>query len=156
MSVGPRLHVTRFHEVSTKSVQWSQHVARAVGRPTITTSTGPAFYVWQLFTGNGRRLALSAPGFADLDEVTSHGRRTVERAAELELVLTTDPDTATHGWYLTLDGQPAAVCARWYGTERDQRQSSELALVMLAAAQVGSTPSVIRSMPRSASRHATV
>lgn len=156
MSVGPRLHFTRFDEVSTKSVQWSQHAARATGQPTAARLTGPAFYVWQLFTGNGRRLALSATGFSTLDEAKAHASTVVERARELELVHTADTERSTHGWFLALDAEPAVVCARWYGTERDRRQAAELASIMIAAATVGASSSVVRTLPRSASRHAIV
>jgi len=140
MSVGPRVVFLRFvdHE-SPKLVPWVAHAtlvvgghAGASGTPLTTREGGRS--VWQLVSANNRQLARGIGVHESFDQARSHAKQVVDSFADLTVEFVSEPTRGGHGWFASLGGVPVMTCARWYVTERDRRQSSDLATRSIALA----------------------
>lgn len=140
MSVGPRIVFTRFLTgQSPKLAPWREHFRRVVGHlpGEIVRGTDDAdecVVVWQLVSANNRMLARSAVLYGSFDEAVAGARSAVAAADDLSVGLISDDQHGLFGWFVTSAGYPLMTCSRWYGTERDRRQSIELALSSLLVA----------------------
>jgi hypothetical protein len=65
-----------------------------------------------------------------LDFATGHGG----------VVLSSDERQRAYGWYLRVFDEPAVLCARWYGTERESRHALKRALVSMDDAELALVP----------------
>lgn len=143
---------------------WRSHLAAVLGEPTAGSAMGGASMsgastasastardadadskdadanatVWHLVSSNNRTIARSAVIFGRTATAIEDALHLVESGDELQVRLVSVPDRATYGWYGTLNGIAAITCARWFATERDRRESIELAIASLPIATHGS------------------
>jgi hypothetical protein len=142
MSNGHRIVFMRFADLtSEKLVPWREHCRRVVGEaPEILASTAvrvdSSVITWHLVSLNNRMLARSAFVYSALEDATSGATELIAKTGSVEIKLVSDTLRGLYGWYAKVDGIPVATCARWYSTERDRRQSIDLALVGLGAASL--------------------
>lgn len=137
MSVGPRIVFVRFIDGdSPKLVPWVAHVARVLGpNPVLHLhSKEEGVLVWQLVSGNNRQLARSAGVHDTFEAASAHARSVVESGLRLSVENVSEAGRGVYGWYASLNGDPVMTCARWYVSDRDRRNSIELALRSVAVA----------------------
>lgn len=135
MSTGARVQFIRVDPSDqARMTSWIHHISRLTGIPVDAAPQHPVF-VWQLTAANHRVLGRGAvaretvdEARADVDAIVSTRDRLVARMVRLE-------SSRGYGWVL-LDGRDAVLTsARWYGMERDRRESlrsARLGLEMLA------------------------
>ncbi len=140
MSVGPRILFTRFIDGASPKLQpWLGHLRRVIpgfiaaseGRP-----LDDGAVVWQLVSANNRQLARGVSVHGAFDEATADAQRVVASASLLEVQLVSENGRGDYGWYATIDGVPALICARWYMTERDRLHSITLALASVGRSEI--------------------
>jgi len=142
MSIGPRIALLRFASRDAPSLEpWQEHCRRVIGGPPPTyglptDAAVPSIVVWQLLSLNNRILGRSAllyPGVADAEERVE---RLVAATGRIETHLVGNQTRSLFGWYASIAGVPVMTASRWYVTERDRRNSLELAVRSLAVATV--------------------
>lgn len=132
MPLGPRVVFVRFVSGdSPKLSPWLAHVARVLGssaRANKALLKNDGVLVWQLVSANNRQLARSVAVYSSFESATASARAVVHSAGQLEVELVSEAGRGMYGWYATIAGNPVMTCARWYMTDRDRRNSIELAL----------------------------
>ncbi len=140
MSPGPRIVFTRFISGdSPKLTPWIAHLRQVVaGAPTPVTDVDAdeGAIVWQLVSANNRHLARSAAIHASFAEAETSARAIIAAAPTLDVEFVSQPSRGSYGWFVVDHAEPVMLCARWYVTPRDRRQSIELALRSLDEAEV--------------------
>jgi hypothetical protein len=117
---------------------WLAHARRVLGEAESLRreSSTQGFIVWQLVSANNRQLARGI----DVHETFEDARATVtalsSASESLSVEYASEAGHGLYGWYLKLDERPVATCARWYLTERDRRNSIDLALRSIGVATV--------------------
>ncbi|WP_166878455.1 hypothetical protein [Salinibacterium sp. ZJ450] len=138
----PRIIFTRFANAdSPKLAPWRAHRRRVVGATAETGRTTPnperLAVVWQLVSANNRELARSADVFDDFQDAVISATEAVDFvASDGAVILTSDERQGSYGWYLSIFGHPAVVCARWYVAERERRHAVALTLKSLPLAEI--------------------
>ncbi len=141
MSAGPRFVFVRFLTRDTPKLRpWEAHVRRVLGDVAQVRSSpqDDGVVVWQLVSANNRELARGTEMHDSFDGARSAVSTIVAARASIEIRLTSEPGRGVYGWYLSVDDQPVATCARWYLTERDRRNSIELAVRSIGVATLNS------------------
>jgi len=143
MTVGPRIVFVRFlTRKSPKVVPWVNHSYRVIGAPVALDETDndsdQGLVVWQLVSANNRQLVRGAELHSTYDAAREHAAHVVESAAHLTVTLVSETERGLYGWYMSLDDVPAAICARWYLTERDRRHAIDLAARSIPVAMLHS------------------
>ena len=137
MSVGPRVVFVRFPSgESPKLTPWVAHIERVVGdvsRPE-RVSLQPDRVVWQLVSANNRELARGSEVHSSFSDAHSTAAQVVAASDRLALEFVSEAGRGVYGWYVSIDGKPVMTCARWYLTDRDRRNSIEIALRSISAA----------------------
>lgn len=146
MSVGPRIVLTRFASIrAPKLGPWIEHCRRVTGLVPELVEDAPAasdglddeqVLIWSLVSANNRALARSARVFARFDAAARDASDCVVGHERLRLHVQSDERAGGYGWRLDLDTEPAVLCARWYSSDRDRRQSFAVALDALGRATV--------------------
>lgn len=128
---------------SSKLQPWREHCRRVTGHSVALAPTSlsgrdidRSVVVWNLVSGNNRVLARSATIFPHADEANSAAESVTGNGGTLKIRMTTDEIRGVYGWFGTIDGAAVITCARWYSTERDRRQSIELAVISLPVALI--------------------
>ena len=140
MSNGSRVIFTRFSAPeSSRLSAWRSHFAAVVGAPLADADPGSGrerlgASVWHLVSANNRTLARSPSTYANVDDAVDSASALIASSAEVQVHFVSAQSRLGYGWYGTLIGETRLTCARWFATERDRRQSIELALNSLAAA----------------------
>lgn len=142
MSLGPRVVFVRFlDDESPKLKPWTTHASSVLGAdsrvvPAMSSaapqSVGSA--VWHLVSANNRELARGVGVHSTFELARKHAERVVELGAQIVIEPVSEPARGVYGWYASIDGEPVMTCARWYVTDRDRRQSGELASRSIVAA----------------------
>ena len=138
MTVQPRVIFTRFAGVENPELgPWLAHVSRVLGKraPAVVKTAEPS--VWQLVSANNRELARSAGVFAGFRAASESAAATVANLASAIVRPVVDDTRGLQGWYLSIDGEPAVVCSRWYLADRERSQAVNLALSSLRVAVFG-------------------
>lgn len=142
MSLGPRVVFVRFVSGdSPKLSPWLAHITRVLGssaRANKALLKSDGVLVWQLVSANNRQLARSVAVYSSFDSATASARAVVHSAHQLEVQLVSEAGRGMYGWYATIAGNPVITCARWYMTDRDRRNSIDLALRSAAVATLHS------------------
>jgi hypothetical protein len=102
--------------------------------PDETTSGG--IVVWQLVSANNRQLARGVEVYETFEQARASVGTVVSAGAELTIDLVSEAGRGVYGWYASLGGKPVATCARWYVTDRDRRNSIDLAMRSISLATV--------------------
>ncbi len=140
MTVGPRIVFVRFlTRMSPKLVPWVAHSTRVIGEPADVAQdadSGEGLVVWQLVSANNRQLARGAEVHNTFEAAHDHAAAVVDAAARLDVSLVSEARRGVYGWFMSLDGSPSAICARWYGTDRDRRHAIELAVRSIPVASL--------------------
>jgi hypothetical protein len=142
MAQGPRVVFTRFDtETSPKLALWSAHVSRVLAREDVApTEPDPhgeeSVLVWQLVSANNRQIARCARQHRSFDAAWNDATEVVATAGELEFVQVSERGRGVYGWYARASERPVLVCAKWYITDRDRRQSMQLASLAVAKAEL--------------------
>lgn len=134
----------RFLSIDSSKLQpWREHCRRVAGQsvasaPTALSGRDPdrSVVVWNLVSGNNRVLARSASIFSSADAAKSSAESVAGNNGTLRIRMTTDKIRGVYGWFGTIDGAAVITCARWYSTERDRRQSIDLAVISLPVALI--------------------
>jgi hypothetical protein len=137
MAVQPRVIFTRFADVENPELRpWLAHVRRVLGKqaPAVVPVADPT--VWQLVSANNRELARSTGLFAGYRAASDGARLTISGLASAVVRPVVDEARGLHGWYLSIDGEPAVICSRWYLADRERSQAVKLALASLGVAQL--------------------
>jgi hypothetical protein len=138
MAVQPRVIFTQFSSVdSTEFRPWIEHLDRVLGKlsPVRRDVADPT--VWQLVTANNRELARSAGLFDGFGSARDAAKATVASLAKAVPHSVVDDRKGLHGWYLSIEGAPDVVCARWYLADRERTQAVAVAVGALAGATLG-------------------
>jgi hypothetical protein len=138
MTVQPRVIFTRFAGVENPEIgPWLAHVSRVLGNraPAVVKMAEPS--VWQLVSANNRELARSAGIFAGFRAASDAAASTVANLASAIVRPVVDDARGLQGWYLSIDGEPAVICSRWYLADRERSQAVKLALSSLGVAVFG-------------------
>jgi hypothetical protein len=93
--------------------------------------------VWQLVSANNRELARSAGIFAGFRAASDAAAATVANLASAVVRPVVDDARGLQGWYLSIDGEPAVICSRWYLADRERSQAVNLAVSSLRVAVFG-------------------
>lgn len=144
MSTGPRIQFMRFLSLnSTKLQPWREHSRRVAGQPlpippvaTVRRIDDRSVIVWNLVSANNRVLARSAQVFSTKEEGGGAALASTVRSAEIRIRPVVDEVRGMYGWFGEMDDESLMTCARWYSTERDRRNSIELALQSLPLAAI--------------------
>jgi hypothetical protein len=135
MAVRPRVIFTRFSSADSSEFRpWMDHLARVLGKqaPTPTDVRDPT--VWQLVSANNRELARSVALFDGFGSAREGARATVASLPNAVSRSVVDERRGRLGWYLSVDGEPDVVCARWYLADRERTHAVNLAIAALAEA----------------------
>ncbi len=138
MTVQPRVIFTRFAGVENPELgPWLAHVSRVLGKraPAVVKVAEPS--VWQLVSANNRELARSAGIFAGFRAASDAAAATVANLAYAIVRPVVDDARGLQGWYLSIEGEPAVICSRWYLADRERSQAVNLAVSSLAVAVFG-------------------
>lgn len=142
MPVGPQIVFTRFETArSPKLAPWTEHFARIIGpghREIDSVDPDRNVVVWQLASGNNRMLARGARTFVGLEAALADAQSVALAVAQLKVNRVGEPSRGRYGWFLSIDGDPALTCSRWYATERDCRNSIAQAVAALPVATMNS------------------
>jgi hypothetical protein len=140
MSVGPRVVFVRFLTGdSPKLTPWVAHVKRVVGTPPIEsarTDETRDIVVWQLVSANNRELARGAGMHSSFESARESAEEVVAAGANLSLEFVSEAGRGVYGWYAMHNGTPVMTCSRWYLTDRDRRNSIEIALKSISTASL--------------------
>lgn len=134
----PRIIFTHFaREESPKLALWCEHRAQVLGGTgkRLSTPSG-ASVVWQLISSNNREIGRGVGVHRSYAEAYAAAAAVVAGAAELEVELVNQPRAGMLGWYLTLEGAPVLICARWYAADRERRSSIALAIETLGRVEL--------------------
>jgi hypothetical protein len=66
--------------------------------------------------------------YSSFESATASARAVVHSASQLQVELVSEAGRGMYGWYATIAGNPVMTCARWYMTDRDRRNSIDLAM----------------------------
>lgn len=125
------------------------HHASVVGEPPFDDRLPPDanLVAWRFVAQNSRELARGCYFFPD--EVRALKHATAVRARSAELVMQTIPRIGQRGfgWYATLDGRPAAMCARAFQSRSVARSAAARALGLLARVDEGDATTAAREAP---------
>ena len=83
-------------------------------------------------------LARGTDVYSSFEDAYAQVTELVRGTASLAVGLVSESGRGLYGWYLSDAGRPVVTCARWYLTDRDRRNSIELAVRSLAVATLGS------------------
>ena len=136
---GPRIVFSRFLSAnSPKLSPWVAHMDQViVGMPVVAHPDGAdGVTVWHLVSANNRHLARSVELHGSFAEAEASARGVIASRADLVVEPVSQASRGSYGWYALRDDVPVMVCARWYLTPRDQRQSIALALRSLDEAEL--------------------
>ncbi|MBK4348616.1 hypothetical protein [Lacisediminihabitans changchengi] len=142
MSIGPRISLLRFSSRHAPALEpWQEHCRRVIGGPAPTYGLPtdvavPSIVVWQLLSLNNRILARSALLYPGVDNAEERVERLVAASARIETHLVSNETRNLFGWFASISGVPVMTASRWFVTERDRRNSLELAVASLAVATV--------------------
>jgi hypothetical protein len=139
MSAGPRFVFVRFPSRDTPKLRpWEAHVHRVLGdvAEVRSTSSNDGVVVWQLVSANNRELVRGTELHDTFDEARTVVEALVSSGPSLRIELRSEANRGVYGWYLAAADRPVAACARWYGTQRDRRNSIDLALRSIAVASL--------------------
>ena len=138
MTVQPRVIFTRFAGVENPEIgPWLAHVSRVLGNraPAVVKIDEPS--VWQLVSANNRELARSAGIFSGFRAASDAAAVTVAHLGAAIVRPVVDDARGLQGWYLSIEGEPAVICSRWYLADRERSQAVNLALSSLRVAVFG-------------------
>ncbi len=135
MAVQPRVIFTRFADVDNPELRpWLAHVKRVLGKQAPAVIPVPDPTVWQLVSANNRELGRSAHIFPGFKAASDAAGALIEKLGVATVRPVVDESRGVHGWYISIDGDPAVVCSRWYFADRERSQAVNLALASLAVA----------------------
>lgn len=121
---------------SPKLVPWRAHTASIISLDAPAPVTAHELVVWQLVSANNRELARGFGVHASFDLARASAAHVVAAEGTLVAELVNESARGVYGWYASLGGVPAVTCARWYVSDRDRRQSMNLALASLPLASL--------------------
>ncbi|KQX08273.1 MULTISPECIES: hypothetical protein [unclassified Leifsonia] len=106
--------------------------------------------VWRVLASNNRELARSAGWYDSFASAHEHAIGIRRAVNDLDILLVSGAEPATHGWYFTLDGCVVLTCGRWYGSSALGLESALAAIDALRVGQMAELPHEIRATRRSA------